>query len=548
MNSENTLLSIRQGKEGSFVNWLEDLGLKDFIGHYSLPKLIEWGWLVPRNRVIFPVEFFLAWQHYPAIGGENLQGFEVESALWDSVWRIRDKREICWFLHPFFRPDDACCERLQNTKYENNLPSIPEAFIHPRNRSIIPYADYFFHWQAYALVDVIRLSDHIRPLLNTPDVVERAEGIVRIAERIKDANWKDILTLNNRWGGLAEPMTWISHYKALRNTLNWNENGRNLRSEGAKQLADHLGMTSTLLECAIKDKLLVLAQEWRGANERYCVWTLRAWPYLQTDIAIAVEWLCYINEKSLDDYLDLWIYSSMGQQTWAELHKVLPFEFFEDRQTFFEFAPIYYTKHYEDRLPNNEKIKQLVNELQKTNYPFRSFLSAFRLLHEQLSFNPKQKGSLDFRELRMLDYYLLFAIRAESCLRYYLEANQLLQTTKSHSLIGYIIKISEHKSYSQSFINYLKSKEAKNYTHLGNTPKNPINNIIEINLENFNKKDTQLLQAFLCCLLARNYFAHHIYMDSELLNSKESGFMLAGILVTVLTLLDDTETQTCSSD
>lgn len=49
-------------------------------------------------------------------------------------------------------------------------------------------------------------------------------------------------------------------------------------------------------------------------------------------------------------------------------------------------------------------------------------------------------------------------------------------------------------------------------------------------------KEHYLVQAFLCSVLARNYFAHHYYLDSELLRSKESQFLLAGILATALCL------------
>lgn len=37
--------------------------------------------------------------------------------------------------------------------------------------------------------------------------------------------------------------------------------------------------------------------------------------------------------------------------------------------------------------------------------------------------------------------------------------------------------------------------------------------------------------------LARNYFAHHDYLDSDLLNNADSQFLLGGILVSVLVLL-----------
>ncbi|MDD2919924.1 type IIL restriction-modification enzyme MmeI [Rhodoferax sp.] len=46
-----------------------------------------------------------------------------------------------------------------------------------------------------------------------------------------------------------------------------------------------------------------------------------------------------------------------------------------------------------------------------------------------------------------------------------------------------------------------------------------------------------VLEAMVCCELARNYFAHHDYLDSELLNNADSQFLLGGILVSVLVLL-----------
>ena len=46
-------------------------------------------------------------------------------------------------------------------------------------------------------------------------------------------------------------------------------------------------------------------------------------------------------------------------------------------------------------------------------------------------------------------------------------------------------------------------------------------------------------QAMLCCLAARNYFAHHDYQDEKLLKGESSQFLLGGILLAVLTLLSD---------
>lgn len=543
MPTSNTLLAVRQGNEGTFVKWLEDVGLKDFIKRYPIPKLVEWGWLVPQSRIVFPVDYFRAWDSYPypadkAEEQKNLESFKTESVLWDSSWRI-DNQEPLWFLHPFFRPNNAYSERIENGKSLNYFP-IPDAFNHSNGREITPYVDYYFHWQAYALIDVIRFAeidvirftDCIVPIINTPDVEEQAQNIVQIAEQIKSLN--PTSKAERQWIELAEPMTWLSHYRSLRNALYWNEDVE-LKREGARKLADYLQIDAAILERFIKEKLLVLAQDWLWENERYCVWTLRAWSELQIDVTNAVIWLCYLNGQSFCDYLELWQYKHQQQEEWAELHKVLPFEFFESQKRFLAYAPIYLSKDYEGILPTGEEFKQLVNDILDNNDYFHNLLSAFNQLHKQL----ESKNSLDFRQYRPLDYYSLLAIRAEDCLRYRLEEDGSLQNinVKDQNLRSYIVQLSkQNNNISQQVISRFES-DVKNLTQLREKPVNPIGGIMEMELERYSPNDACLIKAFLCCNLARNYFAHHTYLDRELIRSEESGFMLAGILVTVLTLL-----------
>jgi hypothetical protein len=261
MLTKSPLLSIQQGRKGSFVSWLETLGLKDFISHYSLPKLVEWGWIVPQYRIIFPREYYLTWQNFPECPphfSPDRPNFYIENSLWDLTWSIDDDLEPHWFLHPFFRPDDVCGNRLREADYAITPTPVPDEFIHPYlSEYIIPYADYCFHWQAYALIDVVRSADCIATIFNTPDVEEQAQGIVRIAARVKEHKAKpsDVLEQSRRWGGLAEPMTWLSHYRAFRDALFENED-TNLHKKGAKQLAEYLSINAEMLEQIIKEKLL----------------------------------------------------------------------------------------------------------------------------------------------------------------------------------------------------------------------------------------------------------------------------------------------------
>ncbi len=101
---------------------------------------------------------------------------------------------------------------------------------------------------------------------------------------------------------------------------------------------------------------------------------------------------------------------------------------------------------------------------------------------------------------------------------------------------GYIKKLAEQKNVSGIVISRFQ-EEVKNLTKLHGTPENPIDKIMKIESE----QDTHLVQAFLSCVLARNYFAHHTYLDKDFMQNQkeESTFMLIGILVTVLKLLDD---------
>ena len=522
---QDIFLSIQPNQQGSFVSWLEELGLKNLINRYSLPKLLEWGWLVPKYRVAFQAGYFEEATHeniFDAVDYSIKNDPCYRLLGYGESWQIEVTEDPLWFLHPFCRPDSVY----------NNL-------LNQTDSSATINVYYFFNWQAYALIDVVReASMGAFPILNTPDVEVDIDRIPNC--KIKPS---EVLHQPHRWGGLAKPMTWISHYRAFREALP-NSADKTLHKQGAEALADYLEIDAEILEKAIKEQLLKgLAGSWVSANEDCCKWTLRAWPYLQKDIFFAMEWLCTLNGKSFSDYFKKWQFSH-NREVWPPLHKVLPFEYFEDRQYFLSMLP-HYKKFYNGILPTDEKLDQLVTRLQQTNYPFGSLLNAFRQFHEHLMYKPQQKGSFDFRVLRPLDYYSLLAIRAETCLRKALYENGSLSDIPvgDQKLDEYIFKLAP-KVLSAKSIACLKN-EVKNYTQLRDTANkpNPIKSIMDISYSNRSKKETYLIKAFSSCVLARNYFAHHTYLDKDFMQNQreESAFMLVGVLVTVLKLLDDSE-------
>ena len=539
---------MHQDGGGDFAVWLKTLGLQDdFLKCYPISKFVEWKWLTPQFRVVFPESFFVdGWNQYPELPKDTPDVIDAAAdaynPLWDSHWLGDEETEALWFLHPFFRPDDLSASLLREQLPNDGTPSADMSFQHPNGRTIKPVVDYYFHWQGYALIDVIREADRFnKPILDAPDATERAKKLVEQTERDHwDVTY--ILTYANRWGGLAEPMTWLSHYRALKRSTDRFQFRQGVQpgrfKRGAVGLANHLGISAAQIEQAIKDQLLVLAQNWRWADEQNCRWVSPAWEALRTDIYFAVEWICLLTGKTLDDYLDLWRHAHFGQMQWAQLKFVLPSEYYTDREYFLRQAP-YYLKAFNTRLEKkyrleNEHLATVVKSISRKSRHFNSFLSSFRKLHEELGSKPKRPGGIDFRNRNPLDYYLLLAIRAETCFRFELKAND--QPNREDKLELYLRQLAIKMGLESKAIGCFNTNQEE-MTKLHDIPRNFIERIKHLAPEK-GCSETPLGQAMLCCLAARNYFAHHDYHDDALLNDKSSQFLLGGILLAVLTLLN----------
>ncbi len=538
------------GTRGYFVMWLAELGLEDFLRRYPLVKLVQWGWVIPQRRIVFPREFF-TWLDHPDRSQDYFRGepratgdLEAHSVLWDSKWYVDGEDDPLWFIHPFWRPGDKAGELLFGSpSFDRTVPESQE-LVSLDGLEVLPYADFYYQWQGYALVDVIRFSDCIMPILNTPEVEESAQGIVRIAASIKEDDPSKILFSKNRWGGLAKPMTWLAHYNALCQAV---ENSRNeddqvieLRTRGARLLAAHLGITESDLTNFIRNQLLKLAGEWMWANERHNPWTRRAWPHLQRDILNAVRWLCHLSGKYVSNYLDEWQDKNPSRGIDAALHEVLNFSFFDDKRSLLRFAP-HYLKGHNEVVSENDKLvgeylKETTEKALSQNYPFSSFLSAFSKLHEELSWRTDRARPLDLRDRRPMDYFALLAIRVEISLRYAIGKNDL-SNLRRHNLESYIAHLAKSRGVlSEEDIGLFKEASGQ-MTKLYSMPEGGgIREIMQLSLS-CDCRSTHFIRAFLACCLARNYFAHHHYLDNTLRRSEEGSFLISSMLVVTLCLL-----------
>jgi len=109
---------------------------------------------------------------------------------------------------------------------------------------------------------------------------------------------------------------------------------------------------------------------------------------------------------------------------------------------------------------------------------------------------------------------------------------------EKQGLKEYIICLAQQRKLSQKAIDSFRQQVKLGVARLNSAPADPIGPIMGLAL-NLGPREDYLIRAFLCCMVARNYFAHHHYLDlnGRLLKSKESAFMLSGIVTTVLFLL-----------
>lgn len=540
------MMAYGDGK-GDFVDWLKKLGVSDiFLRTYPLSRLVEWGWLRPQYRVVFPEVYF-------ADGSPKVDEFLREEAsknpalstLWDSQWFCDGEEDPLWFIHPFFKAESMTGQLLNRNSIKTGLPKVPRPIEMANGQVVSPYADYYFPWQAFALLDVIRAADRFQHfVMDTPDVQFQVESLTRLT---KMPSWDphEYLDLENHWGGHAEVMTWLAHYAVLKDAVDQRE-GRHGHSpemlrRGAKALAAHLGFDANRLQGLVKDRLLVLAQCWkRGAEQRKPL-SIDAYPYLQNEIYLAVHWLCMLTGNTLDHYFGLWRYPTLGQRAWAELHSVLPFEYYGIRDKFLKLAP-FYLKQFNERLDgryrlDGDRLVVAVDALRAKSRHFNVFMGAFKKLHDELGGDRKPTDAIDFRERQPLDYYLLLAIKAEICFREVLQGIGELNKISAdhHGLHRYLKELGRGVGLDNEALAFF-DKEVKHYVNLKTKPLDALPKIRTLQASDKPEQNT-LIQAMVCCELARNYFAHHDYLDSELLNNADSQFLLGGILVSVLVLL-----------
>jgi hypothetical protein len=541
------LLIAHQGREGPFIVWLESLGLKDLLQKYPLPILVEWGWIEPAYRIVVPLNQVVLWEQsemqFCPPPTEN-----PYDLLWDPSWPIDSDSEIEWFLHPLVRRTSPTAQLLRAQERPASNIALPEPIMEESGQLFWRYADFYYHWQAYALLDVFDKADSIQPIFNTPNAIKKAAWITKTVARYKQEDWdpKHVLQSPNKWAKWGHFLTVLSHYRALMEHLDWREMHSNMRDRAfrvgaGKTLAQHFAISAEMLQMLIREELLVLANRLLKPSPFKIDWQKLYWHELQKDVFLSVQWLCHLTGNPFEHYLREWgDPPHLQQEAMAKLADVLPFSDHHNRKQFLRNAP-YYLSTYNALLSDSNKLVGLnlsarVDILLSQNQSFNGALFAFSEMHDAMTWDSNRKG-IQFDERRPLDFYAHFATRVEHALREHITRTSTTSEKVPDLLSELMVRCAEKQKISDAVKTQFK-KLYKDLTNLYDQPEDPIGKIMQLSTD-LSRIDKYLLQSFLCANLARNYFAHHSYLDNELLSSEQSAFMIGGILVTLLILLPE---------
>jgi hypothetical protein len=544
-------LALRGDGEGSFKEWLTILGIGSDTNLDPLDA-IRWGWLTPSHRVIVPERYFRAWKSYPTINDPDRPGIPRRDVWADHLWyasrnhwgtlfSLAGTLEGEWFIHPFDRPKNP-----YRAHFRRASRSIPRARKHPNGSSFSPSIEYLPYWRGYQLVDLDTSMRHSFYLGDGARVVAK-----RIASRLPRVRRRDAAVragIADRWAEQAQVFSWLAAYRSLRSWVGvkssldpapittWS------LEAGARALAVRRGVTVDGLATLVEDQLLVLANDWRGTNNNEppaVGW--RAWGQLQKDILCAIEWLCILTGRTGEEWFDRW---SPGRR-WKgprplPLVDAVPYEPFA--------AETYFVEHFGRvrggydlvRGPARiapDAVLPLVRWLRDQTWVVGAWMRLYRELHDALQGAP----SWDWIGGAMPDVVerlVLFALTGEKVLNdvWRLIAPPASPVPDVKAVLKTLALRVEQVDVRFRGAWALAATRWTEFTDLRTRPAKPFDRVRNEPLGD--GAPAALARALLGFGVARNYGAHHTYLDGRLVQTPEGKLFVGAVTTTVLYLAD----------
>jgi hypothetical protein len=543
-------LAARGDNTGSFLRWLDELRVP-YSHTVRIGDMIRWGWLQPSFRILLPDTYFLSWKDFPAdaAGSHDVSEDNVWAHhLW---WAAGGASSFLyqqlpfrgnWFVHPFDRPDNEYSARITEARQATSLPPV-EGKKHPNSNTYYPWIDYFPYWKAYELIDLLPSVAVTNPIWFTDRIPEQIDDIKANLDMLTRWRKSDLSRVHKTWQDDSTFFSYLARYRAMQAALTHAPRIAEVEpwepADAARALARTLSVTSEELEELTKTKLLAQADAWRSWKERDGNGPGEvALGHLQKDLLCAIEWLYYLTGKTYDDYCDLWTMPDSRSRTGRSLSKALPVQG--------RVAEEYFLRHFNrvrggyDLIPppdklTDDEVAKLVRALRHRTYLFADWLKRYQAFHEGLVGAPSWDWA-GITEDRLFDDLALMVLFTEKVLDIAAPAGT---TTGTYKSVKDLLKAStarlEATDHRFKGAWQLASTQWKAYTSLRNKPTDPFGALRTVKL-NGPETPAALAKAVLFFDLGRNYFAHHSYLNQNLIQTPNGGALFAGIVTTTLYL------------
>jgi hypothetical protein len=481
----------------------------------SVWDLVQKGSLSYDLFVRLPEQVFLKWENFPMIGSRYSDDLTDEEDLANYYYmsvtpEIKVQNDL---LHPYDNPDSL--KESFILKFSEKRPDDLQSIRHSNGSEFYPCECFLRYWRIFPLAIALNYSHNIESLLSPEVGIPKVHQIFSREEKLWNEDYKSSFER-------------ISYYRTAKAMLSFSNEQNPLNNAEISRLI--LGWSESEIEDLNNDlrKLLELWKKLESILNQ--PWKNKILSLLRYDIYLLAEWLCVLSDIGFEDLSRQWQYVDRKPKSWAQLKDVLALDDFKYRDSFMRYTGSYVKEAIE--------LKVFSDPIEKYDFlsnlsGFESWAQAFHDLHKELNTSLEK---ISFYKYRTINYFLVFTIRSEILIRSM--SKNLIETAEEDTLKNLFDKFRNLVHFNREekeIIEFVSDKSKWSETDLYSQPKDVFKKINEIQSKKRSKKQVFIIRNILTFITARNYFAHHSYLDDKItMISNTSGQIFSACLNTLL--------------
>ncbi|MBL8801854.1 MAG: hypothetical protein JNN27_07660 [Planctomycetes bacterium] len=510
-----------------FVAHLESLGIK-LPSTLPLEEIVGRGWIRPRYRIPIPSEALLAWINFPVNPREGADRCPEEHSwglgVWGaatSLWPDRDRPVEKLWQHWLDDPDNDLGQVARANAIDPSVASAtPPVLRHPRHqKDVRPWVDFFADWQVYHLAELLERA-RFTAFIGTGHGDHCAAQCRWHADHFEQS----ALDLNRWWEERSSVHGWISSYRTILANCMDRESFRHDARLGARAWAQQHGLDAEKIRLGLRDTLLTLWSRW---HDRPPLGSSRLLLRLQEDIQFATEMLEDLTDKPVDPFDEFWFSNDRERRQWAQLIDALPYEEWVARRDF-PCRTAHYQKEFPETLRHGKgQLALLLAQHWPSCAPLRRFCLAWMRLHGELSGRHRDlPAAATIKTNERIEQFNLIALHTERVLRFvddHMHTGRSKQPRSNDVVVAAILRSVAVVAPSAVVSEQWVKDEVRERTALHAVP--PASDAIctPSSVGTGDSNADSVIAAHLNALIARNYAAHHDYLDDALIYPNRDG-------------------------